>query len=650
MPLAFPPRHLVCGLLLSFASLLIGAEPQPAATPTASSAATPSAPALAVDPKRIDEIAAWLPKTPKGVAPSFDDREAWEKLAAADPEWRDKTIKRAAWQLTVPIPTYTVEEYEQAAKTQDRSVSNRLDGRRFRLMTFILAEGMENQGRFVPAILKEIEAICSEHVWIGSGHKKFTVSSDLMSAMTSWSLATTIGMMGNRMPPELQQRVKELIIARLIAPYVEQSRNPSLKQDWWRTNGNNWNAVCHAGVVGSALALLDSPRDRAEVIAAVEKELPFYLEGFSKDGYAQEGLGYWVYGFGHYILAGEAVYQATHGKVDLLNSPIADKMARFPERFELAHGIYPAYSDSPLDQQPPGWLCDILNARYGIGHPGKRSYSLDSTFCNMLYAWGVNLGFDATQTAVPKDNKVAKPLYTWFDQAQVLVSHPAPGRGPDMAVSMKGGNNGVAHSHNDLGQFVVTLNGTLLITDPGCPVYDNLVFSSNRYDSQVINSYGHSVPVVNGKLQGSGPAFAAQVKETQFTDDLASVTLNLRGVYDLFALNELTRKLEHDRKVGSVTVTDHMTADKPITFGTGLSTYAEAKEVAPGVWTLTKDGQSVRVEISANGAPFTVTRETLNYKSRVGEVPRVSINLDQPVAEATLTVKITPNNQSTAAQ
>ena len=79
------------------------------------------------------------------------------------------------------------------------------------------------------------------------------IASNLAEAsMTAWSLATSLGMLGDRMPPEQQKTVKDLIVERLVTPYLEQTRNPSLKQDWWRLNGNNWNPVVHAGIVGSA--------------------------------------------------------------------------------------------------------------------------------------------------------------------------------------------------------------------------------------------------------------------------------------------------------------------------------------------------------------------------------------------------------------
>ena len=47
---------------------------------------------------------------------------------------------------------------------------------------------------------------------------------------------------------------------------------------------NDWNAVCTAGVVCSALALLESPADRAEILAAMEISNPFFIDGFTDDG------------------------------------------------------------------------------------------------------------------------------------------------------------------------------------------------------------------------------------------------------------------------------------------------------------------------------------------------------------------------------
>ena len=83
------------------------------------------------------------------------------------------------------------------------------------------------------------------------------------------------------------------------------------------TATHNWNSVCHAGVVGAALALLSDPNERALFIYGAEKYSPFYLSGFGDDGYCSEGLSYWNYGFGNYLQLAMAVEHATKGNIDL---------------------------------------------------------------------------------------------------------------------------------------------------------------------------------------------------------------------------------------------------------------------------------------------------------------------------------------------
>jgi type I restriction enzyme M protein len=87
---------------------------------------------------------------------------------------------------------------------------------------------------------------------------------------------------------------------------------------YWHVGTSNWNAVCTAGVVGAALAAVESRKDRAVYVAAAERSMEFFLSGFTDDGYCSEGMGYWNYGFGHFVMLSETLVQATGGKLDLL--------------------------------------------------------------------------------------------------------------------------------------------------------------------------------------------------------------------------------------------------------------------------------------------------------------------------------------------
>ena len=51
-----------------------------------------------------------------------------------------------------------------------------------------------------------------------------------------------------------------------------------------------------------------------------------YLSGFGEDGYCSEGLGYWGYGFGHYLYLAQILYDFTEGRIDLFAFNNAEKM------------------------------------------------------------------------------------------------------------------------------------------------------------------------------------------------------------------------------------------------------------------------------------------------------------------------------------
>ncbi|SDT88612.1 Heparinase II/III-like protein [Verrucomicrobium sp. GAS474] len=631
-------RFLTLGLARAAALSLSVASLLPAGA--AAQEAAPAGPPV-FDPARAKEIAGFLDPVAKGVGPAIEDRKAWEALGA-DAAFRARITALAVRYLTEPVPEVTSALYAASAQSGDRKIDNAVTQRRFRLANLVLAEGMENQGRFVPAIEKELAAICSETSWILSGHAKFTKFNDLGTAMTSWNLATADAMLGDRLSPDLRKTIRDLVRQRVIAPYLDsiQGKKPI---EWWANNQNNWSAVVHGGIVGSALALDDSVEERAQIIAAAEKETQFYIAGFPADGYSLEGMGYWKYGFGHYVLLAEAILSATHGKVSVYSRDNIRLVAQFPRRFEMITNVWPAYSDSMFMEQPSLWLFHIIDHRYGFGDNTVPSLQLDGMFCTFLYAWGINLAFDEAAPPLSTGDDVlrGRRLRDWFGDSQILVGRPPEGQ-PGLSFSCKGGNNGTSHGHDDLGTYTLVLAKEPILVDPGSMVYDGRTFSSKRYEIALNNSYGHDVPKVAGQLQKEGAAHAAAVVAKEFGDDADSVTLDITKGYAVPALKTLTRRFDYVRSGGtSLTVADHVEFASPQDFGTAVVTYGIPTEEKPGVWTVTREGETVRIEITSD-LPFTVTNETLKDEGRAGKLHRLGIDLQAPATQATLTVKIVP--------
>ena len=607
-------------------------------------AADPAANALTPDPARVKEIASYLPAKPKGLGPTLADRAIWDAFKT-NAEMSDKTVARATRFLNEPIPEITVEAYQASVKSGDRKIDNVTSQRRFRLVNFVIAEGIENQGRFIPAIEKEVAAICAESSWILSAHVQFSNGrNDLGTAMTAWNLAAVDTMLGDKLSPGLRKTIRDRVRERLLVHYLAEIRGET-KPEWWAVDANNWNAVVHGGIVGAALALDDSVEERAEIVAAAEIGTQFYIKGFPADGYSPEGMGYWKYGFGHYVLLSEAVLAATNGKVNFYDRDNIRLVAQFPRRFEMAAGVYPAYGDALLDEAPSSWLYFIIDHRYGLNDGSPRSLFPDPNYSAFLYSYGAILAFDDHAAPVTGKATVSLPdhaLRDWFEQSQIYVGRPAAGAGA-LSVSFKGNNNGTSHGHNDLGTFVVTTGGEPVITDPGVPVYNARTMGPNSFDYQVKSSYGHSVPFVAGQPQKRGSQYATTVKEKKFTETLDSITLDMAHGYGVPAVKELTRRFDYSRAgKGGFMITDHVAFTSPQAFGTALTTYGEAREEKPGVWLITYKGQSLRAEITTSGnSPFTVTNEVLKDESRAGKVRRLGINLNSPATEATISIKIT---------
>ena len=159
---------------------------------------------------------------------------------------------------------------------------------------------------------------------------------------------------------------------------------------------------------------------------------------------------------------------------------------------------------------------------------------------------------DAAGGSLPKDCggrefRLICRWRTWFPDGGMLICRPGPDAKVPFAVAIKGGNNGVNHGHADVGSFSVVMNGQMVICDPGGEVYTARTFGPHRFASEVLNSFGHAVPVIAGKLQRIGKGARAEVLATSFTRDDDSISFDLRSAYAVRDLKELHRSFDFQR-------------------------------------------------------------------------------------------------------
>ncbi|MCL2743497.1 MAG: heparinase II/III family protein [Planctomycetaceae bacterium] len=622
--------------------------------------------------KKIDsraaEIVKQLPKTPHCVGRPITDRDAWNTIAAL-PTFKD-VVKDAEKVAATPIQEVPKSLYMDFYETGNRDRYQRVNRQKYvRLHQLVLGECIENKGRFIVPLEEMIRSICADPSWVWPAHdrnaeiyKGTAMYSDLRSTDTSVELGLAVLWLGNKLSPEIRKLILDNVERRTFAPYEAYVKEDKQSRGmWWVRTSNNWNSVCHAGTVGAALTLLDSPQRRAWYIASAEHFMDDFFRGFTPDGYCSEGMGYWNYGFGNFADLAEMVYQATNGSTDFFTMPKVRNCALFGPRMEVAPNQFAAFADCSITSKPNEVLTGFLSKRLGLG---LTEYEKELPKAGALKAVGVYAfpNSAAEIPAAPTAAPILGELRTEFPDAGILICRPKPGDKNQMAFVCKAGHNNEHHNHNDVGSFTVMYNGKMPILDPGGEVYTQRTFSNKRYDSKLLNSFGHPVPIINGQLQKTGRNAEGKVMAKDFSDERDTFNLNLAPAYQLEELKQLERLFMFHRMFpsspgapGTVTIVDSVKLEPAGTFETALVTYETWKDEGEDKNSGTRDFSigDLRVKILTKSKDKTVPLEfsavEIDEDASARKKPtRLSFKIAQPVTEAEIHITVLPAIQSPA--
>ena len=591
-----------------------------------------------LDPKRVEAITAMLDTHATGFGRPASDRAAWKAISGR--EALEQVIPQAQRLMRQKFPAWDDDAYLDFSRTGKRPLGEAmLRARSNRLYPLVLAECLEGRGRFLPAIQTALHEYVSQPTWTLPAHDAnlscfygTLYSVDLWSSASALELAQTLYLLGGKLPPTTRGEVMAALETRIFAPVrqsLRQSR-PTNKGHFWVRGTNNWNAVCWAGVVGAAQCVLDDRRQRAEFLAAGEHYCRYYVSGFQNDGYCAEGIGYWNYGFSHFILLREELLRSTDGRIDLFTDPKIRNIALFGPRIEICDGVYPAFGDCHFGSQPSAGILAYCDHTLGLGLKTPQfTIPIAGIIGTCMTAFP-----GPTVEHARQDAKAEIGLRSWFPDVGVLVCRPSSGA--RLGICIKGGGNG-SHSHNDAGSFAIALDGQQPVGEPGGPtVYERDTFGPNRYKYKLLNSFSHPVPVVAGQLQVDATKVHPKVVSYQFTDAADKIAIDLTRSYAVPELRSLVRTMRYERSGrGAIALEDKFSFSQPSVFELGLPTHgtwrqinARTIEFRMGTARLaavidTPDGFDVVAEtIEENCPPFT----------------RLGIRLKKPASEGAVRV------------
>ena len=369
--------------------------------------------------------------------------------------------------------------------------------RRKRLNTYaLMALIYPEEGEHLLQLQDTVWAICDEYTWALPAHIAWKTGRDpgnidLFSAETGFALSTIYHLLGGRLHEKVKERIDWELGRRIIRPFLRRSF-------WWEHSNNNWAAVC-AGSVGCAF-LLRRPHLFPLIRPRIAFAMSRFLSGFPADGICAEGVDYWNYGFGFFTVYARLLREFTHGRKDYFKRPKVREIAEFYQKISLGGGVTVSFSDGGQHGRYYPGLLSFLREEYpdviGPLPPASRMLhdhcyrfclELDCFLYNSLQEENLALG----------ERTYYAPESAWLTRRTASYGFAA-----------KGGSNNVSHNHNDIGSFIVARGGRQLLCDLGPGEYVKDYFNDQkRYQYFCTSSRGHSVPVINGQLQGHGAKY-----------------------------------------------------------------------------------------------------------------------------------------------
>jgi len=558
---------------------------------------------------RVAEIVPLLPSHPRGFGETYHNRGLWDQMYR-DPRYA-QVIKKAEILLNKPFPAWDDEKYLLYFTKGTRPEGEKMMSDRSGWLTpLVWAECLENKGRFVPTIEMVLNELIHQKSWSLPAHDKkkqniegryYTV--DLGASVLAENIAQAVYLLDDKLSAKVKTDVLAEMYKRVFSPVLNSIATGN-DYHYWLTWTNNWNSVCLAGVTGAALAIIPDVQDRAKFVYIAERYSKNSIAGFTNEGYCTEGLGYYAYGFGHYILLRESVLQATNGRLDLFADPKIKRIAAYAPNLEIINGIYPNIADCHAGLKAPAdilWYCS-RNLNLGLkvydnlsfaGATGNLVEDIMHTFPNSASIHPPNTGV----------SELAPGLRSYFSQAGVLIERPTKDSKGILGAALKGGNNNEIHNHNDVGSYSIAVGDEMLMGDPGGQfTYTAKTFGPNRYDYKILASYGHPVPLVAGVQQQEGAIAQAKILRTSFTENQDEMVMDIASAYPAPSLEKLIRKFTYERMgAGALIVQDTFQFKGQQAFELALITRVRWKQIAPD-----------QIEFEGNRAKMVATIRTPN--------------------------------------
>lgn len=305
--------------------------------------------------------------------PQKNDRKVWDEIA---PEVKQHFIDKATnlqnfeWR---GLPATVMLEF---VRTGNRTNYEKISfAKRKALVTFAIAELIENKGRFIDDIVDGVWSVCEESYWGIPAHLKHSKAGeglvdnsepfvDLFSAETARTLALINYFFKTdfaKISSQLSKRINAEIKHRVLDPALQQKL-------FWMNASNNWNTWISACWLTSALLEESDSTLRSKAVFKIMGNLDNFLRNYPEDGGCDEGPAYWNAAGGSLYENLYMLEKATDKKLSYWQNPKIRNIGEYITKVRLTQNYITNFADAPAQSKvPSSWVffCGEIDSERG---------------------------------------------------------------------------------------------------------------------------------------------------------------------------------------------------------------------------------------------------------------------------------------------
>ena len=472
-----------------------------------------------------------------------------ERSANFCPIKGERLVKEAEEELEKPITVIPLWSYRQYVAQGSVSIYGAPFANRLKSMLRLgFAEAYERKGRFTEKLCDLIWAMLEESSWVIPEHtvvfpyrkqsdvppvvgEKYMHGIELGSAYRAGGLALVYHLLKEEIDgvsPIIGERLLHELKRRVITPYL------TCQFHWSGEFGNkpnNWCPWIVSNVLLVTALVEDNDYDRTRVVKLALSHLDNFTDRYKPDGGCDEGPTYWGAAAGTLFDCLELLYDMTGGRINVFDEPLVRAMGEYLPSVNLAGNRFANFADSSGKLTHDGNMIE----RYGrkcssevMVSFGKVMASIAEPYFNFHQPYRMYRAL-LTPSIYGSEIKQLADRQSYLGDLKIMVVRDSQDPYEGVCLAMKGGTNGEAHNHNDVGSFILYSGGEPVLIDAGVGAYTRQTFSKDRYKIWSMRSAYHNLPLFGGVEQRAGADFASS--DEVYNAEECSLSLELRNAY-----------------------------------------------------------------------------------------------------------------------